>query len=974
MPPHLSDDAGQPRPPDEVEALAAHFLAQLQAGENPDRQALLRAHPHLAGRLERRLALAEMVYRVGLAPQQDRPGAPETVPPPNLDDGPPATVVGPAEAADPPGLRQDLPGYEFLGKLGRGGMGVVYKAYQISLNRMVALKLLHAGVHADAEQRARFRIEAEILASLQHPNIVQVYEVGEHDGCPYMAMEYVAGGTLDDQLLGRPQPPRAAAELVETLARAMHCAHARGIVHRDLKPANILLQSKTTTDHTDDTDKKKPAIPSSVPSVLSVVDLFPKITDFGLAKRLAEGKGQTVTGAILGTPSYMAPEQASGRVHDVGPPTDVYALGALLYELLTGQPPFRGQTNVDTVRRVVSEEAPAPSRLCPKLPRDLETICLKCLEKQPAGRYATAQALADDLHRFLGGQPVAARPAGPGERAWKWARRRPAWAALVGVVVVAAVTTAGSFLWSYARVRGERDRARHNFQVARTAIDDLYTKMALERLFDEPQLDPLCQELLEKARALYEGLAQEQGANADARPDVALAWFRLGDIHRLQDHHAAAEHAYGEAIARQQALCRDYPGAPRYRQDLANSHNWLGEVLRERGHPAEEAERHYGAALGLQQGLVEEFPRAPAYRLELARSYYNLGIVRKDTNRLTEAQAGYDRAVELLTQLRTEDAGNPYYRQDLARALINRGVLHRLGNRPDQAGRDYDQAIGLLTVLRHEFHARAAYKFELAIARQDRGNLLWARGRNADARHEYQEALDLLRGLAADFSGRPGYKKKLGIALKNQGAALATAGDRAGAGQCWDQARGLFEALAQADPGTADYHGLLGMTLGQLGWLRTEEKNWPAARQLLEQGLAQLREALRPNPQHPDYRRELRDQYRDLAWTLLQLGDHAAAARAATAMAGVFPEQAQYRYYAACFLARCVPVAKDEQLAGRYIGQAVVLLREAAANAPPDLERIPDEPEVFRPLGAHPEFGPALRELDAKVRPRKAAS
>src|SRR5262249_7601300 len=303
--------------------------------------------------------------------------------------------------------------------------------------------------------------------------------------------------------------------------------------------------------------------------------------------------------------SYMAPEQARGRVREIGPPTDVYALGAILYELLTGQPPFQGESGVDTLNQVVSAEPAAPSRLCRKLPRDLETICLKCLEKEPARRYATAQDLADDLRRFLDGEPIAARPVRMWERVWKWTKRRPASAALIAVVVGAVGVLAGSMTWSYTQVLGERDRARQSLKVARQSIDDLYVKMASERLFDEPQLDPLCQELLEKAQTLYEELAREHSADADVRRDTALAWFRLGEIHRMRDQHDQAERAYGEAIARQEELCRDYPKEPHYRQDLANSHNWLGESLRESGRSTDEAEQHFRTALKLQQRLAD---------------------------------------------------------------------------------------------------------------------------------------------------------------------------------------------------------------------------------------------------------------------------------------------------------------------------------------------------------------------------------
>jgi serine/threonine protein kinase len=275
-------------------------------------------------------------------------------------------------------------------------MGVVCKALQLSLKRPVALKMIRDGALAGPQQLARFRIEAQAAARMRHPNIVPIFEVGEHEGRPFFAMELVEGGSLDKHLDGRPQPSPQAAELVRTLALAVQHAHEQKIVHRDLKPANVLLAADGT----------------------------PKITDFGLAKRLdSESTAWTQEGAVVGTASYMAPEQAAGRVHEVGPAVDVYALGAILYELLTGQPPFRADSWDETVRQVLHEEPAPPARLEPDVPRDLETVCLKCLEKEPSRRYATAAQLADDLGRFLEGKPVAAVPLSGLERLTRLAAR-----------------------------------------------------------------------------------------------------------------------------------------------------------------------------------------------------------------------------------------------------------------------------------------------------------------------------------------------------------------------------------------------------------------------------------------------------------------------------------------------------------------------------------------------------------------------
>jgi serine/threonine protein kinase/tetratricopeptide (TPR) repeat protein len=309
---------------------------------------------------------------------------------------------------DPNPYRPSIPGYEVLEKIGEGGMGVVYLARQTGLNRMVAVKMIRGGQQARADHFARFRIEAEAVAQLHHPNILQIYEIGEVAGLPFVSLELLEGGSLADRLDGTPQPGRQAALLLITLAGAVEMAHDAGIVHRDLKPSNVLFTE----------------------------DDVPKITDFGLAKRMESDSRQTDSGQIMGSPSYMAPEQARGHAKDVGPAADVYALGAILYEMLTGRPPFKGETPIETVRQVVEDEVVPPSRLAPRLARDLETICLKCLNKEPSRRYASTAALADDLRRYRDGETILARRTPVLERAVKWARRKPVKAAMLCLVAI----------------------------------------------------------------------------------------------------------------------------------------------------------------------------------------------------------------------------------------------------------------------------------------------------------------------------------------------------------------------------------------------------------------------------------------------------------------------------------------------------------------------------------------------------------
>jgi serine/threonine protein kinase len=321
-----------------------------------------------------------------------------------------------------------VPGYEIIEILGRGGMGVVFKARQVALQRMIALKMFQNWARADEKELARFRAEADVIARLQHPNIVQIYDVGDVAGRPYFVLEYVAGGNLAQHLNGTPQSARLAAQFVEELARAVQAAHVNGVVHRDLKPANILLIPTDVSAAGTHETTRNTGVPFTNASPLKAI---PKIADFGLAK-IAYGewgaghhRSLTVTGDLIGTPSYMAPEQAAPSRQPVGPAADVYALGAILYELLTGRPPFKGETPLDTVLQVLHSEPVSVTALQPTIPGDLETICLKCLRKEPIHRYPTASDLADDIKRFLDGKPITARPRGTVEKVWRWIRDHP---------------------------------------------------------------------------------------------------------------------------------------------------------------------------------------------------------------------------------------------------------------------------------------------------------------------------------------------------------------------------------------------------------------------------------------------------------------------------------------------------------------------------------------------------------------------
>jgi serine/threonine-protein kinase len=400
-------------------ALLEGYLEDLHAGRNPDRAQLLVAHPELA----RMLDCLESLDRL----------APAVRPPidcqaPTLTQLPGGTSSEHLVNSRYPPPTTSFGAYELLGELGRGGMGVVYKARQKELDRVVAIKMILSSNLATPEHVRRFHAEARAAARLQHPNIVQIHEAGELDGQHYFVMEHIEGPSLADVLDRQRPPPDDGARLLAIVARAADYLHRQGFIHRDLKPSNVLLQRPDSeTRRPGDQEHKSGELLSVSPCL--PFSWAPKLTDFGLVKMLGSSSDMTRTGAIVGTPSYMSPEQAAGRHRQVGPPSDIFSLGAILYQVLTGRPPFVTSTPLETLVQAIEAEPVPPRRINPGAPRELELICLKCLEKSPEKRYGSAGALAEDLERYLRGEGINARPHGLGQRLWRWARREPALAA-----------------------------------------------------------------------------------------------------------------------------------------------------------------------------------------------------------------------------------------------------------------------------------------------------------------------------------------------------------------------------------------------------------------------------------------------------------------------------------------------------------------------------------------------------------------
>jgi tetratricopeptide (TPR) repeat protein/tRNA A-37 threonylcarbamoyl transferase component Bud32 len=810
-------------------------------------------------------------------------------------------------------------------------MGCVFKARQVKAERIVALKVPHAGAGQDL--LVRFRTEARAVARVQHPHIVQVFEVGDVGGVPFMALEFCPGGSLSVALDGTPLAPRDAAELAETIARAVAAAHAAGVVHRDLKPANVLLGSAATTD-------RLPA-------------WSPKVSDFGLARQLDLDDAQTRTGVVIGTPSYMAPEQARGDTRSAGPLADVYSLGAILYELLTGRPPFKGTTVLETIEQVTKQDPVSPSRIRQHIPRDLETVTLKCLRKEPEKRYASASALADDLRRFLGGEPIQARPVGRLERLAKRAARNPVPSALVVLLITVIAIGIGFGVWKQIHLIAERDRARTHFQMSMRAIEELLTEVAEADLAAEPMAEKTREALLEKALRFYRDLLAVEAGDPTVSWEAARAARRVGDIYRLLGRYPEAVAAYDEAADRIGRLTYENRNVFDIRRELALVYNWRGEVFRllER---LDEADAEYQRAADIQSWLGAYASGQTDVELELAQSLDNRGIVAGVRGRYAEAE---DRFREAAAVLAKTDSAPPRHRQFVARIAINASDVLRKAGRATDAVTAAESATHLLDSLLAEqptrpdyLHERGAAGNNLAIAR------LAAKDRDG-AFTAATEARKRLTELVADFPRSVQFRVDLARTCTTL-SQLEYKSDRPAAEKYTRESVLQLETLLAVRPNVPSYHGDLGLALDNLGRLTVDRPG--EARGHFTRGIDEVLVALRANGDDADLRQVLRKLTNDLAENLAATGDCAEIARRAECIKnGLFGRPEGVRR-AVAFLARAATAVGKQPDADRRInafaGQAVEMMR----GCDPDvLKGILDDPDC-QPFRPHPVFREAF--------------
>jgi hypothetical protein len=734
-------------------------------------------------------------------------------------------------------------------------MAVVYRARQLSLNRLVALKILPADEYTAPADLVRFLGEAETVAALHHPNVVQVFESGRHEGQLFFSMELLPGGTLAQQIRGVPQLPHTAAGMTETLARAIQAAHERGIIHRDLKPANVLLTA----------------------------DGQPRIADFGLAKRLQGGPGLTQSGAVVGTPSYMAPEQAGGVTRQLGPAADVWALGATLYEMLTGQPPFRADSPFDTVFQVLTQEPKRPRVLRPETPRELETICLKCLEKKPARRYASAAALADDLRRFLEGRPIQARPTGIGRRLTKWARRRPAVATVLLLLVCLGV--AGILLWW----QGAEARKK-SLQAQIEAADRLIGRAEKYQPYAGAR-SPAVEDLLADVDDVLQKLLQSREESQAVLERQAQLEYTSADLERRLNRSGAALTRAQRARGLYEHLHARDPDNRGWQDGLARCDQRMAAILWRQGQLGEALKRCRQAEDWWRRRLAQDDPPPQAQRqlagclLEIGRTlaFYRgedegaLKALREAVElyeRLArtepanaERQADYAHSLCLLGDLITQASGDAIKAQELVRTAL--GILEaRKGpNVPDD---DWERG-------------RAECLIALA-------GVLAQAGQGAEARQRYEEARQLACRYADEYP-RDLWWQRLAVSARFFQAQLLDGwtdlprklADAVGAGEEVDA---LLKSLQEADPENADWQDMrclnrlvVGLCrAGLAGLEESREKNLAGALTSLQQARALAQDLVKRDRSHYFRRRRVIHIYGILGEVCTILGKEAEAA------------------------------------------------------------------------------------------------
>jgi tetratricopeptide (TPR) repeat protein len=803
--------------------------------------------------------------------------------------------------------------YEISHELGRGGMGVVYEARQLSLNRPVALKMIRAGALADQIELRRFQNEVEAVAALDHTGIVPVYEVGEQEGQRFFSMKLVRGGPLSGKLEQYGDDPRGAARLVALAAEAVHHAHLRGILHRDLKPANILVDENGQ----------------------------PHITDFGLARRVEGESELTQSGAILGTPAYMAPEQASGHGRSVTTVTDVYGLAAVLYALLTGKAPFGCDSVIETLDAVRTMPPEPPSRKNAKVPRDLEIICLKALQKEPSRRYASARDLALDLRRWLRGEPIAARPVGGLTRAWMWCKRRPAIAALAAAVFLAIVggttTVIAVQAKANASLRAANKREKQRFDLAMKAIQTFHTGVSEDLLLKQPEFRDLRDTLLRQPVEFYRELGVQLEGQTDrpSRRALAQAYHQLGGLTAKvgSKEEALADHRKGLAV--RESLVREDASDDEARFEVGLSQTTTGWLLKENDR-SDEAQEMLERAKSTFGTLTTAHPENAKYLEELAYCDMLIGLFFNDIGRLADSLEHFARARSVYESM--DRAGMP--RTDKLQAI--RASLHnnaakslaRLG-RLSEAIAGSRRAREIWEELARSRPGVLFYQYELAINVLNIAYMERELAHMSEAAVAFKEAQQLLSALTKANPAVTSFRSQLGLCEAFLGAVLNETGRSAESLDQYGRARVIFESLVQGNPDFSEYqlrlawvHNCTGNSLREMGKADDAKRSYDRAREIQEL-------MVQAHPSDPGRQNDLARTIWNMGSMLLDSGKPDQAIESLKQAIGIqdrlvenYPEVVQYRTNLAYQLAA---LGQARHKAGQPSSEAQADFRRAVA-------------------------------------------
>ncbi|MFN6128846.1 MAG: protein kinase domain-containing protein [Planctomycetota bacterium] len=763
-----------------------------------------------------------------------------------------STTTSRAIAREPSAIYPVIPGFEILSELGRGGMGIVFRARQISANRIVALKIVRNDQldmlppKARADALGRFTTEAHAAASLQHDNLVSVYEVGEvpsktPGGTPlhYYAMRFVQGDSLFDLVRDGPLENRRAAAYIQKVASALQAAHDQGILHRDMKPHNVMIEKGSDR---------------------------PLVTDFGLAKIVDSGNTMTYAGQVMGTPSYMSPEQAVDA-GNVTPAADQYSIGATLYHILTGRPPFVASSVPDTIRQILDKQPVSLRELNSSVHRDLETICLKSIQKDPVRRYANCKDLADDLQRYLDGVPIVARPVGRAERLWRWCRRNPGTAAMIGSVAILALSTMAAIVIGYRNTSAALAVSESRLEKALQVVDELFTRVSEDELLNEPGMQPLRRELLEKALKHYQYFLSESGGSSKLADEVASAHYRVGMIQQLTGNLESAESELKLALDQQQSLMSPGPDRANRLKALSDTFNALGSLFNTQHRPKDSVAM-FEASWNTRRQLAELVTDDLEYQRLACNSLMNLGVAKIALGNHKDGLIDIRKAQDSRIALLEREPDQSKLRRDLARGWYSLGKFSFEQGDVEAAVGPFEQSVDEFRRLLDQDARSLSYRFDGSLALRMLGSVYSELGNEALATEIYEEAARLARKLNESNPDVLPYKTQLAVLSMSLGTNYEQSEQWDKADEAWTQALRLERELLASSAEDPDIQADFATCLTALGDLALRRGDSPNAKEYLQEALPILRTLNERNPSNTMFEEHMRRvelQLKDLA-------------------------------------------------------------------------------------------------------------